>query len=623
MAETINNNVTPLAVTDPIGSSDQVWFGEEMEISVTDKINEANANIAALQSGKANVAHTHEGYANATHTHAQSDVSGLSTALAEKADASHTHSGYAPTNHTHTGYASSEHTHTEYAEADHTHTGYAASTHNHSADNVSGLADVATSGDYEDLTNKPTIPAAYTHPTSHPASMIAGLADVATSGSYDDLTDKPTIPSAYTHPASHPASMISGLATVATSGSYNDLSNKPTIPTVPTSLPANGGNADTVDNKHASDFATASHNHDSDYADKDHTHTQYAASSHTHSNYASSTHNHDSAYAGTSHTHAQNEVTGLSTALGGKANASHTHAQSEISGLSDALGGKANTSHTHSEYATATEFETLETTVSGKANASHTHAQGDISGLATALAGKSNSSHTHTAEAILAMASALFSTNSLGGVEYSYGSGSGKNVLTEISNMPQGFHTIYAIAGTTGNPETAESYRYYLHKTSSTIGWILAFSADGSIYSNYQSAAGTFKGWRTIHDTKRKPLWTGSYYMTAGHVATPSKKLSQCEHGWLLLWSDYDPDTSTVNNSDFCTTMIPNRSWAGGTWNGSSFYCDVPRYSAGTATDSESRVIKVLTVYDNKLVGSDNNNAAPRNDVILRAIYEF
>ena len=34
------------------------------------------------------------------------------------------------------------------------------------------------------------------------------------------------------------------------SGNYNDLSNKPTIPTVPSSLPANGGNADTVDNYH-------------------------------------------------------------------------------------------------------------------------------------------------------------------------------------------------------------------------------------------------------------------------------------------------------------------------------------------------------------------------------------
>ena len=56
-----------------------------------------------------------------------------------------------------------------------------------------------------------------------------------------------------------------------------------------------------------------------------------------------------------------------------------------------------------------------------------------------------------------------------------------KNVLTEISNMPQGFHTAYAIAGTTGNPETTESYRYLIHKTSTTIGWIWAFGADGSI----------------------------------------------------------------------------------------------------------------------------------------------
>lgn len=50
-----------------------------------------------------------------------------------------------------------------------------------------------------------------------------------------------------------------GLAKVATSGSYNDLSNKPTIPST---LPANGGNADTVDGKHASDFATSGHTHD-------------------------------------------------------------------------------------------------------------------------------------------------------------------------------------------------------------------------------------------------------------------------------------------------------------------------------------------------------------------------
>lgn len=80
--------------------------------------------------------------------------------------------------------------------------------------------------------------------------LLNGKADVGHKHSYNDLDNKPTIPSAYTHPSTHPSSMITGLSTVATSGSYNDLSNKPTIPTVPSSLPANGGNADTVDGYH-------------------------------------------------------------------------------------------------------------------------------------------------------------------------------------------------------------------------------------------------------------------------------------------------------------------------------------------------------------------------------------
>lgn len=60
------------------------------------------------------------------------------------------------------------------------------------------------------------------------------------SGSYNDLTDKPTIPSEYTHPSTHPATMITGLSTVATSGSYNDLNNKPTIPTKMSQLTNDG-----------------------------------------------------------------------------------------------------------------------------------------------------------------------------------------------------------------------------------------------------------------------------------------------------------------------------------------------------------------------------------------------
>ena len=320
----------------------------------------------------------------------------------------------------------------------------------------------------------------------------------------------------------------------------------------------------------------------------------------------------------------------IQTQLNGKAASSHAHnyAGSSSAGGAATSANKLATARTISlagDVTGSTSFDgsgnvSITTTV---ADDSHNHTIANVDNLQTTLDGKASASHTHSADALIQMADALFATNSGGGVEYSYGSGSGKNVLTEISNMPQGFHTVYAIAGTTGNPETAESYRYFIHKTSTTIGWIWAFGADGSIYSNYLAGANTYKGWKTIHDAKRKPLWIGSYYMTAGHTATPSKKLSECEHGWMLLWSDYDPDTGTVNDTDFCTTMIPNRNWAGNTWNGAAYYCDVPRYTAGTATDSESRIIKVLNVYDNKLVGTANNNAAPRNDVILRAVYEF
>ena len=44
----------------------------------------------------------------------------------------------------------------------------------------------------------------------------------------------------------------------------------------PTSLPANGGNADTVDGKHASDFATSGHNHDTAYYKKTEVDTKIA-----------------------------------------------------------------------------------------------------------------------------------------------------------------------------------------------------------------------------------------------------------------------------------------------------------------------------------------------------------
>lgn len=133
---------------------------------------------------------------------------------------------------------------------------------------ASTLAAVATTGDYNDLTNKPSIPAAYTLPTAS-SSVMGGVkigSNISVSGGVISLTrgnvtgalgytppvsdttyvnattsvaglmsstDKSKLDSIaanannYVHPASHPASMITGLAAVATSGSYSDLTGTP------------------------------------------------------------------------------------------------------------------------------------------------------------------------------------------------------------------------------------------------------------------------------------------------------------------------------------------------------------------------------------------------------------
>lgn len=110
----------------------------------------------------------------------------------------------------------------------------------------SSLATVATSGSYNDLLNKPSIPAAqvqsdWTQATTTAVDYIKNkpsLATVATSGSYNDLSNKPTIPAAQVNSDWDAASGVAqilnkpSLAAVATSGSYTDLTDQPTIPTV-------------------------------------------------------------------------------------------------------------------------------------------------------------------------------------------------------------------------------------------------------------------------------------------------------------------------------------------------------------------------------------------------------
>lgn len=94
------------------------------------------------------------------------------------------------------------------------------------------------------------------------------------------------------------------------------------------------------------------------------------------------------------HNHPINEITGLQTALDGKANVSHTQAISTITGLQTALDGKANVSHTQA----ISTITGLQTALDGKANVSHTHSISDVTGLQTALNSKLNQISTYSTE---------------------------------------------------------------------------------------------------------------------------------------------------------------------------------------------------------------------------------
>lgn len=468
----------------------------------------------------------------------------IATQMAGKAPVSHTHTGYAAASHTHSGYATADHSHTPAAigaaAASHTHD-YAAPTHSHTQSEITGLTDaLAVKANASALTAKadlvdgkvPTsqLPSfvddvlEYANLAAFPATGESGKIYVAQNdgktyrwggSSYVEISaslalgetsatayrgDRGKV--AYDHSqnaevhvtaaqktswdskaaGNHTHALADIGAAAASHGhSYNDLSDKPTIPTA---LPANGGDADTVDGKHATDFAAASH------------------------------------------THTLSAITGLMSML-----------------LTDSAGRQ-------------------KLTITG-------------------------------------------------------------DVLATIAGLAAGVHTCYSAGGdsrtATNAPNNIESWRYLIHKNYAEYGWVMAFGSEGSFFLNYYDG-GVWRGWKPIWDNNPVALWTGTVFLNAGQTVTPSKKLSECKNGWILLWSDYDTANSAATNGDVFASYIPKRSYSGSNWAGHSWLVDIP-IEAASAT--ESRCIKKLYMWNDRIVGNAINEANSRNDVVLRAVYEW
>lgn len=230
--------------------------------------------------------------------------------------------------------------------------------------------------------------------------------------------------------------------------------------------------------------------------------------------------------------------------------------------------------------------------------------------------------HTHDFSASF-IAKALQMVADNGNVEFSYNAGTDVSMLDKIASWDMGLHTGYFGPGLEGNPNSTEGFRVLVHKTAAAAGWILAFGAGGSVYSNYQHGTDSFRGWKALIETVTPtPLWTGAKFMNAGQTLQISKPLSQCKNGWMLEWSDYDEDTNTANNYNIVQTPIYKRNVVGN-WNGNNMMFAIPCFISEDGA-TRSFALKQLTVGDSTLTGSDMNVLGATNkDVALRAVYEF
>lgn len=172
---------------------------------------------------------------------------------------------------------------------------YSVKNHTHAYSELTELPTLF-SGNYNDLTNKPTIPSLAGYATETWATgQFQPKGNYLTSVTWNNVSGKPTsfTPSAHTHTTAD----VNGLATVATSGSYNDLTDKPTIPSaqVNSDWNATSGSAQILNKP------TLFSGNYADLTDK------------------------PSTFAPSAHTHAISEVTGLQTELNGKSASTHTH----------------------------------------------------------------------------------------------------------------------------------------------------------------------------------------------------------------------------------------------------------------------------------------------------------
>ena len=131
---------------------------------------------------------------------------------------------------------------------------------------------------------------------------------------------------------------------------------------------------------------------------------------------------------------------------------------------------------------------------------------------------------------------------------------------------------------------------------------------NGSPHSNTAGGVITPE-YLTMLQMSGQVLWSGGMYLTQGQIVTPSRPLSKCLNGWLLVWSRY---ASGVQDAQFEVTAVP-KSFA-------QLYENNSINQTLSTFSTNKTVTKVIYVTDTQFHGNDVNSTAPQNEFALRAV---
>lgn len=196
------------------------------------------------------------------------------------------------------------------------------------------------------------------------------------------------------------------------------------------------------------------------------------------------------------------------------------------------------------------------------------------------------------------------------------------DVLSSFVNAGVGLHTMYSAYGATNAPKQG-AFRYFGHMTAAGYGWLVAFMANGSVFTNYIDN-NVWQGWRVIYDDVPAALYyseNGTFPNEDAEIV-PSKPLSECRNGWTLEFTGYDDTNNTPRDVYVQSVNIPKRNYKQANWNGETVSMPLV-YQYINGDDETQMCMKNFFVYDNKLVSGSINPVGKQRKIVLRAIYEY